>query len=96
MESLGGALASPLTPAVREGSELELLVWAPNLPQVFGLRLARNDDFGDCVLVGLLAIKKKKRKTNSEIGTHTSSQASYAMQTIPQNNIFRVFCETEK
>lgn len=57
MESLGGALASPLTPAVREGSELALLVWAPNFPQVLGLRLAKNDDFGDCVLVGLLAVK---------------------------------------
>lgn len=48
MESLGGALASPLTPAVRDGSELALLVWAPNLLQVLGLRLARKDvDLGD-------------------------------------------------
>lgn len=47
MESFGGTLAKPLTPTVREGSELELLVWAPSLPQVFGLRLAKNDDLGD-------------------------------------------------
>lgn len=47
MESLGGALARPLTPAVREGSELALLVWAPSLPQVLGLRLAKKEDLGD-------------------------------------------------
>lgn len=58
IESLGGALARPLTPAVRDGSELALLVWAPSFPQVLGLRLAKNDDLGDWVLVGLLAAKK--------------------------------------
>lgn len=47
MESLGGALARPLTPAVREGSELALLVCAPSLPQVLGLRLAKKEDLGD-------------------------------------------------
>ena len=47
MESLGGALASPLTPAVRDGSELALFVWAPNFPHVLGFRLAKNDDLGD-------------------------------------------------
>lgn len=47
MESFGGTLAKPLTPTVREGSEFELLVWAPSLPQVLGLRLAKNDDLGD-------------------------------------------------
>lgn len=60
IESLGGALARPLTPAVREGSELALLVWVPNLPQVLGLRLAKKDDLGDWVLVGLLAVKNTK------------------------------------
>lgn len=58
IESFGGALARPLTPAVREGSELALLVVAPSLPQVLGLRLAKKDDLGDWVLVGLLAVKK--------------------------------------
>lgn len=46
-ESLGGARARPLTPAVREGSEFALLFWAPSLPQVLGFRLARKEDFGD-------------------------------------------------
>ena len=46
-ESLAGGRARPLTPAVREGSELELLVWTPSLPHVLGLRLARNEDLGD-------------------------------------------------
>lgn len=55
MESFGGTLAKPLTPTVREGSEFELLVWAPSLPQVLGLRLAKNDDLGDWVFVGLFA-----------------------------------------
>lgn len=61
IESFGGALARPLTPAVREGSELELLVWAPSLPQVLGLRLAKKEDLGDWVLVGLLAVKNPGR-----------------------------------
>lgn len=61
IESLGGALAKPLTPAVREGSELALLVWAPSLPQVLGLRLAKKD-LGDWVLVGLLAVEKTNQK----------------------------------
>ena len=47
MESLGGALAKPLTPAVREGSELALFVWVPSLPHVLGLRLAKKEDLGD-------------------------------------------------
>lgn len=63
MESFGGTLAKPLTPTVREGSELELLVWAPSLPHVLGLRLAKNDDLGDWVFVGLLAEDKQKKNT---------------------------------
>lgn len=63
MESFGGTLAKPLTPTVREGSELELLVWAPSLPQVLGLRLAKNEDLGDWVFVGLFAVEEKKNKT---------------------------------
>lgn len=61
MESFGGTLAKPLTPTVREGSEFELLVWAPSLPQVLGLRLAKNDDLGDWVFVGLFAGGEKKQ-----------------------------------
>lgn len=57
-ESFGGTRARPLTPAVREGSELALFVWVPSLPQVFGFRLARKEDLGDCVVVGLLAVRK--------------------------------------
>lgn len=54
-ESLLAVRARPLTPAVRDGSELVLLFWAPSFPQVLGLRLARKDDLGDAVVVGLLA-----------------------------------------
>lgn len=60
MESFGGTLAKPLTPTVREGSELELFVWEPSLPQVLGLRLAKNDDLGDWVFVGLFAVEETK------------------------------------
>lgn len=45
-ESLAGGRARPLTPAVREGSELELFVWTPSF-HVLGFRLARKDDLGD-------------------------------------------------
>lgn len=61
MESFGGTLAKPLTPTVREGSELELFVWEPSLPQVLGLRLAKNDDLGDWVFVGLFAVEETKK-----------------------------------
>lgn len=62
MESFGGTLAKPLTPTVREGSELELFVWEPSLPQVLGLRLAKNDDLGDWVFVGLFAVEERKNR----------------------------------
>lgn len=62
MESFGGTLAKPLTPTVREGSELELFVWEPSLPQVLGLRLAKNDDLGDWVFVGLFAVEETKNR----------------------------------
>lgn len=47
IESLGGALDKPLTPAVRDGSELALLVWVPSFPQLLGFKLAKKEDLGD-------------------------------------------------
>lgn len=64
MVSFEAALARPLTPAVRAGSMLLLLDCALNLPHVFGFKLARKEDLGDCVVVGLLAIKRKKLNSN--------------------------------
>lgn len=55
MVSLEAALARPLTPAVRAGSMLLLLDCVLNLPHVLGFKLAKKDDLGDCVVVGLLA-----------------------------------------
>ena len=55
MVSFEAALARPLTPAVRAGSILLLLDCALNLPHVFGFKLARKEDLGDWVVVGLLA-----------------------------------------
>lgn len=70
MESFGGTLAKPLTPTVREGSEFELLVWAPSLPQVLGLRLAKNDDLGDWVFVGLFAGGKTTQRHMNTISVN--------------------------
>lgn len=57
--SFEAALARPLTPAVRAGSMLLLLDCALNLPHVFGFKLARKEDLGDWVVVGLLAVRKE-------------------------------------
>lgn len=57
MVSFEAALARPLTPAVRAGSMLLLLDCALSLPHVFGFKLARKEDLGDWVVVGLLAMK---------------------------------------
>lgn len=73
MESFGGTLAKPLTPTVREGSELELFVWAPSLPQVLGLRLAKNDDLGDWVFVGLFAGGNKTRRHEGTVCVGTTA-----------------------
>lgn len=64
MVSFEAALARPLTPAVRAGSILLLLDCALNLPHVFGFKLARKEDLGDWVVVGLLAIKRKELNSN--------------------------------
>lgn len=64
MVSFEAALARPLTPAVRAGSMLLLLDCALNLPHVFGFKLARKEDLGDWVVVGLLAIKRKELYSN--------------------------------
>lgn len=55
MVSLEAALARPLTPAVRAGSILLLLDCVLNLPHVLGFKLAKKEDLGDWVVVGLLA-----------------------------------------
>lgn len=77
-ESLAGGRARPLTPAVREGSELELLVCTPSLgPHVLGFRLARNEDLGDWVVVGLLATggqeQDKRHVNNMSVNTSFTS-----------------------
>lgn len=64
MVSFEAALARPLTPAVRAGSMLLLLDCALNLPHVFGFKLARKEDLGDWVVVGLLAINRKQLHSN--------------------------------
>lgn len=77
-ESLGGTLARPLTPAVREGSELALFVWVPSLPQVLGFKLAKKEDLGDCVVVGLLAVEelhRVKRYYNDEVNKFKCNDA---------------------
>lgn len=64
MVSLEAVLANPLTPAVLAGSMLLLFDCVLNLPQVLGFKLAKNEDFGDCVAVGLFAeniIEQKKK-----------------------------------
>lgn len=72
MVSLEAVLANPLTPAVLAGSILLLFDCVLNLPQVLGFKLAKNEDFGDCVAVGLFAeiieqkLKQEKNKTNTE------------------------------
>lgn len=61
MVSFEAALARPLTPAARAGSMLLLWDCALNLPHVFGFKLARKEDLGDWVVVGLLAMKREWR-----------------------------------
>lgn len=56
--SFEAALARPLTPAVRAGSMLLLFDCVLNLPHVLGFKLAKKEDFGDCVAVGLFAFRK--------------------------------------
>lgn len=59
MVSFEAARARPLTPAVRAGSIVLLLDCVLSLPHVFGFKLARKEDLGDWVVVGLLAIRRK-------------------------------------
>lgn len=57
--SFEAALARPLTPAVRAGSMLLLFDCVLNLPHVLGFKLAKKEDLGDCVAVGLFAFRKE-------------------------------------
>lgn len=61
------ALARPLTPAVRAGSMLLLLDCVLNLPHVLGFKLAKKEDLGDWVVVGLLAVESKKKKKSEDL-----------------------------
>lgn len=65
--SLEAALARPLTPAVLAGSMLLLLDCVLNLPHVLGFKLAKKEDLGDWVVVGLFAEKKKRRQNYKDL-----------------------------
>lgn len=71
MVSLEAVLANPLTPAVLAGSILLLFDCVLNLPQVLGFKLARNEDFGDCVAVGLFAKNIEHKKINQSKEAYT-------------------------